>query len=178
MRQAQHFRIWIVIALGMGLLAGIVPGEEEKTLATPCYMVLASSAEETGGRWASEFSAAKTVDLTLTVVLEKAPTKEQVLELRIFAPSGNLYQSLACPVALPGRKAELRPVPGYPRPKKQLVPRTLTYEGKRYYRVDFAFPVGGTMITSNGLYGKWQIVPYLDGQPIPCGKPALIAIRE
>ena len=177
MRELKIGYLWIVIVLGVCVLAGTAPAEE-KALTRPCYLVLASSAEETGGSWATEFSASKTVDLTLTVVLAKMPTSEHVLELRVFAPSGHLYQSLAWPVSLPSRKAELRSLPGYPKPKKQLVPRQVTISGKRYYKVDFAFPVGGTMITRDGLYGEWRIEPYLDGEPVPCGEATVITIRE
>ena len=30
-------------------------------------------------------------------------------------------------------------------------------------------PVAGTQITQRGLYGRWSVVPYLDGAEGPCG---------
>ncbi len=44
-----------------------------------------------------------------------------------------------------------------------VIPQEVSYLNQRFYRVDIPFPVGGTLITSNGLYGKWRITAHLDG---------------
>jgi hypothetical protein len=168
------------IAGALALAAPAAEPETDKALGRPgCAWVLASSAEEHDGAFAKAFSATRTVDLTLTVLLPQSVAEEHVVELRIYTPTGNLYQSLAVPVAAPGRvKAENRTLPGYPRAKKQVLPKAFTYEQVSYYRVDIPFPVGGTLITSNGLYGGWRIAAHLDGSGEPCGKAALVTIAE
>lgn len=172
----------ITALLIIGALALSVAGaavEEEKVMAKPCAYVLASSPEENTNAYASKFSASRTVDLTLSVLLPTTFTGEHQLALRVYTPGGSLYQELAVPVAPPGTaNAHARMVPGYPRAKKVVIPQEVSYLNQRFYRVDVPFPVGGTLITSNGLYGKWRITAHLDGADDACGAAAQIVIAE
>ena len=95
----------VTTLLIIGALALAVAGaavEDEKVMAKPCAYVLASSPEEHTNAYASKFSAGRTVDLTLSVLLPTTFTGEHRLALRVFTPNGSLYQELAVPVASPG----------------------------------------------------------------------------
>ena len=62
----------VTTLLIIGALALAVAGaavEDEKVMAKPCAYVLASSPEEHTNAYASKFSAGRTVDLTLSVLL-------------------------------------------------------------------------------------------------------------
>ena len=175
----------VTTLLIIGALALAVAGaaiEDDKVMAKPCAYVLASSPEENTNAYASKFSASRTVDLTLSVLLPTTSTGEHRLALRVYTPNGSLYQELAVPVASPGTaKAhglQTRTLPGYPRAKKVVIPQEVSYLNQRFYRVDVPFPVGGTLITSNGLYGKWRITAHLDGADDACGAAAQIVITE
>ena len=65
-------------------------------------------------------------------------------------------------------------------PVEQVCGKTfqVSYLNQRFYRVDVPFPVGGTLITSNGLCGKWRITAHLDGADDACGAAAQIVITE
>ena len=172
----------VTTLLIIGALALAVAGaavEDEKVMAKPCAYVLASSPEEHTNAYASKFSAGRTVDLTLSVLLPTTFTGEHRLALRVYTPNGSLYQELAVPVASPGtakaQGLQTRTLPGYPRAKKVVIPQEVSY---LFYRVDVPFPVGGTLITSNGLYGKWRITAHLDGADDACGAAAQIVITE
>jgi hypothetical protein len=38
------------------------------------------------------------------------------------------------------------------------------------------FPVGGTSITANSIYGTWTVVPILDNAERPCGNTLVLEI--
>ena len=157
-------------------------GEPEETQAEgkiPCIAILAKSVEENGGYWATSFHASRTTDLTLGVALPSSLQGEHEVELRLYTPSGHLYQSIRVPVAAPGASTGTnRTVKDYPMAVRQVVLKPVKYLGRSVYTVEVPFPVGGTLISSNSLYGKWRIEALLDSEKEPCGKPASIQIEE
>lgn len=144
----------------------------------PCTDILAKSAEENGGAWATSFHASMTTDLTLAVIFPKNFQGEHEVELRLYTPGGDIYQSIRVPIAEAGRKAENRVVNGYPRAIQQVVPKPEAYLGTALLKVEIPFPVGGTLISSNSLYGQWRIEALVDQDKKPCGKPVYIQIEE
>lgn len=166
-------------ALALVLLAGLV-GEvhAQKPLPpppVPCALVQVSDPGSRVGP-ANRFSATKVTDLVFTTRFAGKLSGEHVLELKVFAPSGSLYQSLAVPIAQPGKLPEKRPVKGYPYPKQEVAPRLVGRGDTAVHEVDVSFPVGGTLITQNGLYGTWKVEPYVDYERRPCGPPATFEI--
>ncbi len=177
---ARH-RILLLAALLLALFAHLVAqAEDEKASAgrIPCTDILAKSAEENGGAWATSFHASVTTDLTLAVIFPKNFQGEHEVEVRLYTPGGDLYQSIRMPIAEPGRKAENRIVNGYPRAIRQVVPKPEAYLGTALLKVEIPFPVGGTLISSNSLYGQWRIEALVDQDKKPCGKPVYIQIEE
>lgn len=178
---AHHRILWPLLVLL--LLAPFSAAEEqEETLAQgkiPCLAILAKSVEENGGDWATSFHASITTDLTLGVVFPSSIQGEHEVELRLYTPSGHLYQSIRVPVAAPGvSMGTNRTVKDYPMAIRQVVLKPVKYLGKPVYTAEVPFPVGGTLISSNTLYGKWRIEALLDSEKEPCGKPASIQIEE
>ena len=179
---ARHRILLPLVVLLLALPAVLLAADsEQESLAggrIPCTDILAKSAEEHGGAWATSFHASQTTDLTLAVVFPKSLQGEHEVELRLYTPSGNLYQAIRVPIAEPGKKAENRIVKGYPMAVRQVVPKPEAYLGTAFLKVEIPFPVGGTLISSNSLYGQWRIEALVDQDKKPCGKPAYIQIEE
>jgi len=102
------------------------------------------------------WTARRVVDLEIRASFRSARGSRPV-ELRVLTPGGHLYQTLTAATAIPapadsGSPSGGRTVPG----------RVATVR----------LPVAGTHITQRGLYGRWSVVPYLEGDLEPCGPPA------
>lgn len=160
---------WSVALLALGGMA--LRAEAQKPLPpppVPCAFVQVSALEQSPGP-KDRFSATAVTDLVFTTRFGGKLSGEHVLELKVFGPSGTLYQSLAVPIAAPGKTPGERPVKDYPYPKKEVAVRTVGQGASAVHEVDVSFPVGGTLIVQNGLYGTWKVEPYLDFQRRPCG---------
>jgi hypothetical protein len=75
-----------------------------------------------------------------------------VVTFRVFTPNGHLYQ-------------EVRVVH---RPESSNDEVTLIG----------SFPVAGTAIATNSLYGRWKVVPYLDRNAVACAAASFFTIAE
>jgi hypothetical protein len=144
------------------------------------------------------FSARKVLDLEFRTRLRRDLQGDHLLQLRVLTPRGYLYQMMTVPFSGSGRGAPvsgqggatapaasqatsgpaMRWVPGFPRPLavQPLVP--VGAGGQRQYQLTSRLPVAGTSITLGSLYGRWTVVPYLDGQSGPCGPARPFVIRE
>lgn len=168
-------------ALALACGAGSALGDDhdkggKKTV--NCALVLFSSAEEHGGRFDAAFSAARTTDLKISVLFLEDYEGKHTLELKLFTPSGYLYQSLAVPAVLAEDDDKEEHLHDYPNPVKTTVLRKVKYRGQEYWEADLAFPVGGTAITMNSIYGVWTTQPFMDGSTTPCAAPTPVVIRQ
>lgn len=167
------------LSVALLLLGGaVLPAEAQKPLPSPpvpCAFVQVSALEHSSGA-KNRFSATAVTDLVFTTRFAGKLSGEHVLELKVFAPSGALYQSLAVPLAEPGKQPGARVVKGYPYPKAEVAVRTVGQGASAVHEVDIRFPVGGTLIVQNGLYGAWKAEPYLDFQRRACGPAASFEI--
>jgi len=121
-----------------------------------------------GRRPGAGISAAITDDVTVTVLFPPALRGDHMLTLHFFTPRGHLYQSMNVPISdTPG----LHQVPGYPRPLPAKVPVPMTVNRQPFRGVRITFPVGGTSITENSLYGSWQILAFLNAAKKACSQP-------
>jgi hypothetical protein len=139
------------------------------------------------------FSATQILDLHFGALLRSRLDGEHVLNLKVYTPKGHLYQQLDVPFQGGGRKPgvgpgdaveaasgpRMRRVDGYPNPlpEQDLVP-TRTASGRRAYSLSARLPVAGTSIMTSSLYGKWKVVPHLDGSLTPCGRGAVFTITQ
>lgn len=101
------------------------------------------------GTW----TASRVVDLEIRAGVRSAKGSTRV-ELHVLSPGGHLYQTLTATRA----SAAGRSLPGVVVAPGSVVAARL--------------PVAGTHITQRGLYGRWSVVPYLEGDLEPCGPPA------
>jgi hypothetical protein len=142
------------ILLALTLLTGPAWAQEAATnaaVASPAVTLGIQSLPRAKVR-ALRYSAAKTDDLEfLATVLPHVRGSHQ-LELRIFTPRGHLYQTLAAPFVVPSRSVR----------ERRTSPKTLVVSAR--------LPVSGTLIMTSSLYGRWRVVPYLDGATEPCGR--------
>ena len=157
------------------------------SLAGQCAAVVVSSPEAPKRR--VSFSATKILDLEFGALLSSRLSGEHVLNLKVYTPRGHLYQQLDVPFrggvtngtasaeVASGRK--MRRVDVYPQPQpEQELALARTPTGQRAYRVSTRLPVAGTSITASSLYGKWKVVPHLDGSLKACGAAGVFSIAQ
>jgi hypothetical protein len=96
------------------------------------------------------FSASEARDLRITTTFPKELQGPHRLQLRVLTPQGHLYQKFSVPF-----DATVASEDRGPSPKRTIGVR---------------LPVAGTAITTNGLYGRWSVVPYLDDGTVPCAR--------
>jgi hypothetical protein len=101
------------------------------------------------------WAARRLVSLEFQASLRAAETPARV-ELHVLTPGGHLYQKLST--------SPREPPPW--RPRRRRTPPAVTAR----------LPVAGTQITQRGLYGRWSVVPYLEGSLEPCGPNASFAL--
>lgn len=97
------------------------------------------------------FRATSTLGLEFETQLVGHVRRERQLQLRVYMPQGFLYQVLEVEVERAGRKRR---------------------------RLEARLPVAGTSIMTSGLYGRWKVVPHLDGEREPCGPARRFVIRQ
>jgi hypothetical protein len=169
----------------LALVSCLVPGAAlAQARVASCVGVEVSSGSTTISRSDSttissvpSFSATKILDLAFTVLFPARIHGDHLVELRVFTPDGQLYRSLAVPVASRGRGNLTRSVNGYGRPLPQQ-PLARVARGKGTYAAALTtFPVAGTDIVSSGLYGRWRVEAYLDGAEQRCAQAATFTLN-
>jgi hypothetical protein len=96
------------------------------------------------------FSASEARDLRITTTFPRELEGRHRLQLRVLTPQGHLYQKFSVPFDATVAREDRGP------------------SSKR--TIGVKLPVAGTAITTNGLYGRWSVVPYLDDQTVPCAR--------
>ena len=129
------------------------------------------------------FAVSKIVDLTFVVEVSEDLRSDELLILRVFTPKGHLYQEYVVPIAEEPVAGGSRRVAGYPRPLKVYpIKEAVEAGGKRSPRqrkvVEYPFPVAGTLIVSNGLYGKWRLRAALDDADYRVCGPAYFYLQD
>jgi hypothetical protein len=158
-----------------------------ESLASACLAVAVSSPEAPKKRGA--FSATQILDLQFGALLRKRVTGEHVINLKVYTPKGHLYQQLDVPftglpvtVGTGGAEAaaapRMRRVDGYPQPLPEQPLVAVKTSAGRAYQVTTRLPVAGTSIMTSSLYGKWKVVPHLDGNLKPCGAATAFTITQ
>jgi hypothetical protein len=127
---------------------------------------VASPQDASRQRRVPEFSASTIIDLRFTALL-RGKVDHGLLKLKVFTPHGHLYQTLAVPfVAGTGGAPQARHVDGSAR--SVLEQRAVPAAAGADYRVEARLPVAGTLIVSEGLFGRWTVEPWLDEASTPC----------
>lgn len=148
-----------------------------------CLALATSSPQQAGGAFASTFSATQVIDVDLTVLFTQGVANQlsgdHVLEVRMFTPRGNLYQSIAVPFSNDRSKTgQKNSIPGYPQPVAVKVLKETTFQNGRHYGVNVTLPVAGTPILNNSLYGTWTAQAFVDGERLPCSQPTSFTITQ
>jgi hypothetical protein len=116
------------------------------------------------------YSATAIADLELRATPTGDLAGDHLIEFRVLAPGGYLYQSMVSPFNADATAAGAtqRKVHGYPHALKVQKPRAKGGK-KAALLVTGVLPVGGTSITTASLYGEWTVEAYLDGTEAACG---------
>jgi hypothetical protein len=115
----------------------------------PASCAVVEIRSDRGRRDRYRFSATQILALDFETRLSERRAHEHTVWLRLYTPSGFLYQVLAVPVAA----------------------------NRGHRRVEARLPVAGTSIMASGLYGRWTVVPQLDDSSEPCGPRRHFVIR-
>ena len=113
-----------------------------------CGGIAVSSPDRPGVR--ERFSATKTLDLQFRMRLTNVDGDAHLVTFRIMTPKGHLYQEIQAD----------QPASA----------------GKKVASTSGRLPVAGTAIATSSLYGRWRVVPYLDGSPRPCAAASVFTI--
>ena len=150
-----------------------------------CVGIAVGSEQKDHGKFAASFSATQVADIDLSVLFTPGSAKRfgagnHVIEVRVFTPGGNLYESISVPVTTDSSRAgQKQKVDGYPRAMAvQLLRSVSGNNGQQNLAASVRLPVGGTMISTNGLYGQWTAKAFVDGEPLSCSQTASFAITQ
>lgn len=174
----RHAALATVLLLAAGpALAGSQPTENQPESAKGCLALkVSSSAGSTKGggtKTGTRFSATQVLDLGLMLYLPWDADPGQAIEegerirFRVYTPSGDLYQEMDVPIAAAGSKETERQLLGYPFPVKVSQAKVGYLARIPAWVVETSFPVGGTLIQSHSIYGKWR-VEGTRGEAPPC----------
>lgn len=116
------------------------------------------------------YSASRTVDLELGVVVRRSVPSDARVELRLLTPRGHPYQTLRVGAPVEETASEKAA-------KRRSADRSAERSaGGKPKALTAAVPVAGTAIVNHSLYGQWTVEPRLDGRP--CGPPVRFWIGE
>jgi hypothetical protein len=136
--------------LGSVLLAAAMAAPADAARSRVCGGVVVSSAQrQTAPR--GTFSASKTLDLSFQMPLRNVDDDAHLVTFHVYTPKGHLYQEI---------QVVHRPSAG----------RRAAAKG--------SLPVAGTAIAANSLYGRWSVVPHLDGSSQPCAAASVFTIAK
>jgi len=174
--------IGTLVALGLvGAEASDAESARRTTRQGSCAAVqVASPQDPSRPARTPSFSAARIIDLRITAVLRR-PDTHGIVRFKVFTPRGHLYQTIAVPfVTGPDTAPQARHIDGSTRAvlEQQAQPASAVAGGAAEYRVEAQLPVAGTLITNEGLYGRWTVEPWLDGASGPCIVPKAFLINE
>lgn len=117
----------------------------------------------------ASFSAARVADLEFGVIIPPRPTQPDHFQIRLFTPAGHLYQAVDLPVARPGNSPEAaRSLPGYPFPVPVAQPESADDVNRGAVRVRTRVPLGGTLVSTSSLYGRWRAEGWAASDRAPC----------
>lgn len=165
------------LATALLLTAGTAVAANEPTASKGCLAVKVSSSAGTvkggGTKTGTRFSATQVLDLGFSLYLPyggdpaTAVEEGEVIRFRVYAPSGDLYQEIDVPIAPSGSKEAERHLTGYPFPVKVSQAKVGYLARIPAWVVGTGFPVGGTLIQSHSIYGKWRVSGQR-GEAAPC----------
>jgi hypothetical protein len=119
------------------------------------------------------FSAAAVADVELGIIAGPGAREVEVFHLRVFTPAGHLYQAMDIPVSVASKPGETaRTLAGYPFPVPVAERKAAVDEAKGDHAMSARLPLGGSLVSSASLYGRWQAEVWPDGEDRPCASLA------
>jgi hypothetical protein len=130
-----------------------------------CHAVRVRPGEAEGrngnnGRSGRAFSATAAKDLVIEVSIPDAAASLPV-QVKLFTPRGRLFQ------VIDARAAESETTDARGRGRRG-----------RGRTLSALFPVAGTPIVTNALFGEWRAEVYVDGAETPCVRPLEFVIER
>ncbi len=116
------------------------------------------------------FSAKKTLNLYINLYWPKNDT-QHIVTLKFYTPSGHLYEEKKVPISVNGEGPKKLQLPGYRFPEKVLMAKSspnIDFNVFNHKITSIPFPIGGTYISKNRLFGIWKVKIYVDSNKSPC----------
>ncbi len=116
------------------------------------------------------FSAKKTLNLYINLYWPKNDT-QHIVTLKFYTPSGHLYEEKKVPISINGEGPKKLKLPGYRFPEKVLMAKSspnINFNVFNHKITSIPFPIGGTYISKNRLFGIWKVKIYVDSNKSPC----------
>ena len=156
--------------------SGTEPSRQQK-IRVRCGMLRVVSRPE-DGRWdpqivwrahKAEFSVRRILDVLFVMALpESRVPGDRVLHFVVRTPRGSVYQKIDAPMGAPEKMPGMRTLSGYRHPLREYRTRLVHGPIGRMVVTAVPFPVGGTAIQQNGLYGTWRVEAHMEGARRPC----------
>jgi hypothetical protein len=173
----------VCLALPLGGSAGTAEKHERKG-PNRCEAIQVLSPQSKQHRRIRGFSATEILDLQFRVLLSQPMGGEHRLDLKVYTPDGQLYQTLTVPFqaldgARPGHaRRGKRKLADYPQPIEEAEISMTRKDPKGHGWVLATLPVAGTSIVASSLYGRWTAEAFLDSALTSCGAAAPFVITE
>jgi hypothetical protein len=174
-------------------LVGSSEESDQSTATIRCIPIEVFSPQSDQPRWNRRFAATGILDLEFRVHLWGDVTGAHRIDLKLYTPDGQLYQTLTVPFRVsdgdpatgvpagstPNRAGRVkRKLSDYPQPIEEVEISSTGKGWKRHAAVSATLPVAGTSIVWSSLYGRWTAEAFLDGALSRCGAPARFSITE
>jgi len=146
-----------------------------------CSMIQVLSPQKKRFPHPMRFSATQILDLEFRVSLPGRVTGEHRLDVKVYAPDQQLYQTLTVPFRGPDEapfRLMRRKLSGHLQPIAEVESEAAIVGRDRRTIVTVVLPVAGTSIVASSLYGQWSAAAFLDESPRPCGPAARFVIAE
>ena len=116
------------------------------------------------------FSVKDTLNIYINLYWPKNDS-EHVVTLKYFTPKGYLYEEEKYPIAINKTERVRVQLPDYRFPKKVILAKSspvtsFNVPGRKITSIPF--PIGGTYIGKNKLFGMWMVKIYVDNNSDPC----------
>ena len=116
------------------------------------------------------FSVRDTLNIYINLYWPKNES-EHIVTLKYFTPKGYFYEEEKYPIAINNTERVRVQIPGYRFPKRVILAKSSPISSFNVINrkiTSIPFPIGGTYISKNKLFGMWKVKIYVDNNKDPC----------
>lgn len=186
----------VLVSLSLSMAGSSAAAEKEKrgkrdATLDRCLAIDVLSPQSIHHRGRHRFSATEILDLEFRVDLPGPVSGAHRLDIKVYTPDGQLYETLTVPFrdneegagrtaasAPRNTRRRSRKLSDYPQPIPEVEVESRGTGRNRRAEVSATLPVAGTSIVWSSLYGRWTAEAFLDGSMSSCAAPTRFFISE